>query len=135
MTCEGAREHNNRNSLTVIKARPATLSELWSPHFGAINGRETKVYEIIDARLKGRQLCETQGGLRKGLLIRKAAVRNFRERLVLKFHKHVLWFLDMMVFLFLDATLTCVLVFYLPRNLGFGTVPNHLGFSEQPCKS
>jgi hypothetical protein len=30
------------------------------------------MYEIIDARLKLGQLCETEGGLRKVLLIRKA---------------------------------------------------------------
>lgn len=28
------------------------------------------MYEIIDARCKGWQLCETEGGSRKGLLIR-----------------------------------------------------------------
>ena len=72
MTCEGAtREHNNRNSLMVIKPSAATLSLLRPGRSTAINGREMKVYEIIDARLKGRQLCETQGGSRKGLLIRR----------------------------------------------------------------
>lgn len=51
----------------VIKAAAATLS--W-PRRRAVNRREMKAYEIIDARSKGRQLRETKGGLRKGLLIR-----------------------------------------------------------------
>ena len=69
MTCEGRGEHNNRNGWMVIKPSPATLSSLRPCRSAAINGLEMKVYEIIDAALKGRQLCEIQGDLRKGLLI------------------------------------------------------------------
>lgn len=57
-------------ALLVIKPSPATLSAARPRRSTAINGSEMKVYEIIDAGLKGRQLCEIQGGFRKGLLIR-----------------------------------------------------------------
>lgn len=43
-----------------------------------------KVYEIIDARLKGWQLCETEGGLRKGLLIRRVRLKFFCEALIVE---------------------------------------------------
>ena len=62
--------NNNRNGWMVIKASPATLSVLRPHRSAAINGLQMKVYEIIDAALKGRQLCEIQGDFRKGLLIR-----------------------------------------------------------------
>lgn len=49
----------------------ATLSMLRLVRSAAVNRWEMKVYEIIDACSKGWQLCETEGGLRKGLLIRR----------------------------------------------------------------
>lgn len=43
-----------------------------------------KVYEIIDACLKGWQLCETEEGLRKGLLIRGVQFKFFCGEIPLK---------------------------------------------------
>lgn len=55
----------------VIKPAAATVSVLRLVRSAAVNRWEMKVYEIIDARSTGRQLCETEGGSRKGLLIRR----------------------------------------------------------------
>lgn len=63
--------NTTENSLMVIKPVAATLSMLRLARSAAVNRWEMKVYEIIDACLKGWQLCETEGGLRKGLLIRR----------------------------------------------------------------
>lgn len=43
-----------------------------------------KTYEIIDACLKGWQLCETEEGLRKGLLIRGVRLKCFCGEIPLK---------------------------------------------------
>lgn len=63
--------NTTENSLMVIKPVAATLSMLRLARSAAVNRWEMKVYEIIDACSKGWQLCETEGGLRKGLLIRR----------------------------------------------------------------
>lgn len=69
VTCKGACGHRE-NSLMVIKAAAETQPWPAAARAAAVNRREMKVYEIIDARSKGRQLRETKGGTRKGLLIR-----------------------------------------------------------------
>lgn len=63
--------NTTENGLMVIKPAAATLSLLRLARSAAVNRWEMKVYEIIDACSKGWQLCETEGGLRKGLLIRR----------------------------------------------------------------
>lgn len=63
--------NTTENGLLVIKPAAATLSMLRLARSAAVNRWEMKVYEIIDARSKGWQLCETEGGSRKGLLIRR----------------------------------------------------------------
>lgn len=96
----------------VIKALAATLSVLRPARSTAINGREMKVYEIIDARLKGWQLCETQGGLRKGLLIRRVWFGISVKRLC-SYPVNMHSSLNVRVMLlFIDKTPQCVSCFF-----------------------
>lgn len=75
----------SENSPTVIKPTAATLSVLRPACAAAVNRWEIKVHEIIDACLKGWQLCETEGGSRTGLLIRRVQFKIFPEtRFVVK---------------------------------------------------
>lgn len=51
--------NTTENSLMVIKPVAATLSMLRLARSAAVNRWKMKVYEIIDARSKAWQLCET----------------------------------------------------------------------------
>lgn len=66
----------------VIKPVAATLSMLRLARSAAVNRWKMKVYEIIDARSKAWQLCETWRRLEEGTINQRSVVWNFCEALI-----------------------------------------------------